>query len=74
MQNKEAFEAALLRVEPLLTELSDDFIVAVIDRTGDVPQSVVFLHGDPDCSKMLALAVQYQAEKLKDEDSDPGFG
>lgn len=66
--DNETFDTALKRVVPFLSELTDDFIVSVMDH--DSGQPVNYLHGDLATCELLALSAQYEVRKYRDEVRD----
>lgn len=57
------FDAALRERSMLLSELSDNYIVVVMDKTQQKPQPVVIMQGDLHDCETLALAAQFEIEK-----------
>jgi hypothetical protein len=72
MDRANQFNLALQRVVPFMTELSDDFVIVVMDH--EIKQPVSYLYGDPEVCHTLTLAAQFELEKILNEVRNSGSG
>lgn len=66
------FDAVMRNASLRLSELSDDYVIAVSDSNTN--NFVVLIHGDPNMALKLGQAIQLRAMEVKERNDFQDFG